>query len=156
MSDWDQTEHPRDPDDGRFVEKRGGERWIQRLSEQIEPAIRYYHGTTIEGLEEILPISRHGGVSIYPFTGDRDYAYATDEAGAWHYAEGAWAAMAGGIPHVYEVEPIDPDDVEVDPFYDEMGRSRSTRDQDVRSRAGWRVLRELPWPEAWGDPEDWR
>lgn len=133
------------------------EGWVQRLSEQIEPAIRYYHGTVVEDLEEVLPASAHGRGVIFTSDTDPDYAYATgSETDAWYYAELAWNATSSGIPRVFEVEPIDWDDIEEDPPFDQHGRSRSTRDQDVRSRTGWRVVRGLRIPEAWGDPEDWR
>ena len=160
MTDWDPEEHPRNPEDGRFVEKRTGEGWIQRLSEQIEPAIRYFHGTTREDLEEILPATHenHYGPVLFPADTNPEYAYATEvERDAWHYAEKAHAAGdAGTLPRVYEVEPINPDDVEEDEFYTPQGRPRSILEADRRSRSGWRVIREMPWPEEYGDPEDWR
>lgn len=141
-----------------------GGRWIGALDAAmgaVGTATRYFHGSVTEDLEEVLPATRHGRRPTFPHDTDRAYAYATSgedaESNAWHYAEQAHAAGdAGTLPRVYEVEPIDPSDVEEDPFYNDQGRPRSIMDGDVRSRTGWRVIRELPWPEHFGDPEDWR
>ena len=121
-------------------------------------AKQYFHGTVTPNLEEITPGVSHGRRPTFPHDTDPNYAYATgDERWARHYAEMAHAAGdAGTIPRVYQVEPKDPSDVEEDPFYDSHGRSRSIFDTDVRSKSGWNVVKEMPWPEEWGDPEDWR
>lgn len=116
-----------------------------------------YHGTVRDGLDTIEPASAHCGPRTFAYTadGDPDYAYATSSLDdAWRYAEKAWHATGIGIPRVYLVEPFG--EVEPDPQEDAQGRSRGNYEHDLRSRDGFNVLREMPWPEEFGDPEDWR
>lgn len=116
-----------------------------------------YHGTVREDLDIIEPASAHGGPRTFEHTADGDpgYAYATPSlSDAWAYAEKAWHASGTGIPRVYRVEPLG--DVEPDPQEDAYGRSRGNCEADVRSRDGFTVVEEMPFPEAFGDPEDWR
>ena len=145
---WKERDHPRDPD-GQFRED-----WASRVSDQIG-GVKYYHGTVQEDLEEVIPANAGGQRSVFPSDTDRDYAYASEKLeDAWHYAEMAWNASGSGRPRVYEVGPI-VGDVEEDPMFRPDGTSRSNFEGDRRSRSGWRVLREVDFPEAWGDPEDW-
>jgi hypothetical protein len=85
-----------------------------------------------------------------------DYAYATDESTAWHYAELGWHNASGSPSHpkVFQVEPLG--EHEPDPHYDEGGRLRDNFSADRRSKAGWRVTGEVPMPEHMGKPEEWR
>ncbi len=114
-----------------------------------------YHGTTREHLDEILPAVEHGHGVVFPHDTDQGYAYATPNlSDAWAYAEKAWHASGDGIPRVYRVEALG--DVEPDPQQDAHGRQRGNFEADVRSRAGFAVVEEMPMPEHMGDPEDWR
>ena len=116
-----------------------------------------YHGTVRDDLDTIEPAAAHCGPRTFAFTadGDPEYAYATPNlSDAWAYAEKAWHATGVGIPRVYRVEPLG--DVEPDPQEDAHGRSRGNYEADVRSREGFTVVEEMPMPEEYGDPEDWR
>ncbi len=114
-----------------------------------------YHGTTPEGLTAIIPAAAHGGHVTFQHDTDRGYAYATPDLGdAWRYAEKAWHASGDGIPRVYRVEPVG--DVEPDPQTDVHGRQRGNFEADVRSAHGFTVVEEMPMPDEYGDPEDWR
>lgn len=124
---------------------------------------QFFHGTagdpTIGGLAKDPVISpanqRSWGTVTFPSDTDPDYAYATtDESSAWAYAEKAWGTRAAGIPRVFQVDPLG--EHEEDPAYDQRGASRSNYQGDRRSKAGWRVVREIPMPEHMGKPEDWR
>ena len=118
----------------------------------VAPAL--YHGTVREDLDEVTPATEHRrGVTF--FETDADYAYATPNLGdAWHYAWKAWHTWGTGIPRVYRVEPVG--DVEVDPQKDARGNLRGNLADDVRSRDGFTVVEEMPFPEEHGDPEEWR
>lgn len=114
-----------------------------------------YHGTTREHLDEILPAAAHRLGVVFPHDTDSAYAYATPNLGdAWVYAEKAWHASGDGIPRVYLVEAIGA--VEPDPQEDAHGRQRGNYAADVRSREGFTVVEEMPMPDTYGDPEDWR
>lgn len=114
-----------------------------------------YHGTVREDLDDIIPAAEHCRGVIFASDTDPKYAYATPSlSDAWTYAEKAWHASGTGIPRVYRVEPLG--DVEPDPQEDAYGRSRGNCEADVRSRDGFTVVEEMPFPEAFGDPEDWR
>lgn len=134
--------------------------WTTAAAFQLEAAAEpetYYHGTTNPRLRNVFPANRlHRSRTFFSAT-DPDYAYATQNPDdAWSYAEKAW--NVGEKPHrprVYEVAPHNPDDVEVDPPFDEHGNNRSTNEGDRRSKSGFRVIRQLPFPKDWGDPEDW-
>lgn len=136
--------------------------WVRaaayQLAGQAEPEPEtYYHGTTNPRLRNVFPANRLHRSHQYMET-DRNYAYATkDPEAAWHYAEKAWNWNTDKPwrPRVYEVAPHNPYDVEVDPPFDEHGNNRSTFAGDRRSRSGFRVIRQLPFPDTWGDPEDW-
>lgn len=86
----------------------------------------YFHGTTTKNLKRVLPSSQHGRQAIYRHEADPKYAYAaTKVEDAWDYAEKAHAVTIMRpsvrppfpIPRVYEVTPINPQDVEEDPRY---------------------------------------
>jgi hypothetical protein len=116
-----------------------------------------YHGTVRDGLDVIEPATAHCGPRTFAYTADGDpgYAYATlDLADAWRYAEKAWHAMSIGIPRVYRVMALGA--VEPDPQVDAYGRPRGNYAADVRSRDGFTVVEEMPMPDEYGDPEDWR
>ena len=125
---------------------------------------QFFHGTVRPNLTEITPADKHPSWMTPTFTSDTDrgHAYATtSQEHAWDYASKAhdWALSRShtgraGIPRVYQVEPLG--EHEPDPQHDEHGRSRGNNSTDRRSRAGWRVVRELPMPEHIGTPEDWR
>jgi hypothetical protein len=113
-----------------------------------------YHGTTTANLNLIMPAQATGAPAAHRNVTDIRYAYATDDPRwAWAYAEMAWGTFDTGIPRVYEVEPLGA--LEDDPSHDEHGRSRGNFTGDRRSQAGFRVVRELPWPADFGDPADW-
>lgn len=119
-----------------------------------EPAA-LYHGTTLAGLDDVLPAVEHRQGVVFPSDTDAGYAYATPSlSDAWAYAEKAWHASGTGIPRVYRVEALGA--VEPDPQEDAHGRPRGNFAADVRSRDGFAVVEEMPFPEEYGDPEDWR
>lgn len=131
----------------------------RRMSEQVKLATGqdYYHGTVIKGLKEILPGTVHKGPVIFRSDTDPSFAYATpDVSNAWSYAEKAWNAtdIIPSVPRVYRVRAVGP--VEPDPTVDRHGRQRSNYDTDVRSRWKFVVIEEVPMPEEYGSPEDWR
>lgn len=117
-----------------------------------------FHGTTVAGLvgKTLLPAARSGRKPLYIAETDPEYAYATSEDHVWHYAEAAWRCADNGIPRAYEVEPLDPRDVEEDPMYADNGECRSVFADDRRSRSGFRVVRELPMPDDMGPADEWR
>jgi hypothetical protein len=115
----------------------------------------YYHGTTAEDLEEVTPTS--GGGRMFPHDHEGTHAYATsDPRSAWEYAERAYY-VTGERPRVYRVEPK-AGDVEKDPTHDPGGNSRRVNVGDVRSRAGFDVVHEMPVPaeldHMWGSGWD--
>lgn len=119
---------------------------------------KYYHGTVHENLTHVHPASKHGGPVAFASDTDKNYAYATtSHDDAWNYAQKVWGGDDHGRrPRVYEVKPIGGHKhVEVDPQFDEHGRSRGNNESDFRSKRGWKVVREVPMPEHMGDPEDW-
>lgn len=121
-----------------------------------------YHGTAAENLTHILPAQKSGARPIYGET-DSSYAYATHSPeDAWDYAKDAHAEAyhqnprTTQIPRVYEVHPLGDDHshVEADPNY--IGdQRRDTNPGDRRSRAGFRVVRELPSPPDLHEHLDW-
>jgi hypothetical protein len=115
-----------------------------------------YHGTTRENLTAVTPAAEHGGHVSFQHDTDVAYAYATPNlADAWIYAEKAWHASSSGIPRVYRVEAVG--DVEPDPQERADGSHRGNYEADVRSRAGFTVVEEMPWPDYFiGSPGDWR
>lgn len=117
----------------------------------------YYHGTTVEDVTHVLPASAHGGHVTFPHVTSREHAYATtDQHDAWEYAQKAWAASGKGRPRVYQVRPIGGHQhVEKDPSHDQYGNSRGNNENDVRSKKGFEVVREVKWPKHMGDPEEW-
>lgn len=142
---WRETEHPRDPTNGQFVDRPGG--WVEQISEQLAPGQVYYHGTVEPGLTRIEPGRVHGR-QIFPNISDPDFAYANPElSAAYHYAELAYHATDYGRPRVYKVRATGP--VEDDPTHDAHGRSRSTMPGDIRSRHAFVVIEELPPPDWW-------
>lgn len=119
---------------------------------------KYYHGTVHENLTHVHPATKHGGPVSFASDTDKDYAYAsTSHDDAWNYAQKVWAGDDHGRrPRVYEVKPIGGHKhVEVDPQFDDHGRSRGNYAQDFRSKRGWKVVREMPMPDHMGDPEEW-
>lgn len=116
---------------------------------------KFYHGTTREGLSTVTPADHHGEKVMFPHDTDHGHAYASsNEDDAWGYAEKAWNASSTGVPRVYEVKPTGTH--EKDPATDHMGRSRGNFEGDVRSKDGFRVVREMPMPEHMGPQEDWK
>lgn len=116
---------------------------------------QFFHGTVRAGLRSIQPAEQHGKGVVFPHDTDTGHAYAaSSEADAWNYAEKAWHASGTGIPRVYEVEPKGA--YEPDPQTDAAGRMRGNLAGDVRSKAGFKVKRQLPMPEDMGEPKDWR
>lgn len=116
----------------------------------MEPGAQfYYHGTVVPGLKEILPASRHGGRVTFPTETSVEHAYATSEperAGAWadmaRLSRQEWTSKGwtgGGTTRVYKVVPMG--DVELDPPREEYTNEHRT---DFRSRAGWKVVGEIP------------
>lgn len=121
-----------------------------------EPEV-WYHGTTAPRLRQIVPADKHRGRVIFPHVTDRGHAYATpDVDDAWDYAQKAFHSGNGhpGRPRVYEVQPMG--HYEKDPDTDERGQLRGNWSKDYRSRDGWKVTRELPFPNNMGNPRDWR
>lgn len=109
-------------------------------SNESGQAPTYYHGTTVEDLEQVHP--NHGTRGNFGNNGgihEPGYAYATGRSSAEHYADMA-ALTHGGRAHVYQVEPRGP--VEKDPKYDVHGNNRGNHANDVRSRHGFSVLGE--------------
>lgn len=107
--------------------------------------VRYFHGTTTEGLDEIHP--NHGSNGTFgPATHEPGYAYATpSKEDAWSYATKA-ADMNQGRPRVYEVKPNGP--VEDDPSHDGAGNSRGNYPDDKRSKSHFTVIKEHRPPKA--------
>jgi hypothetical protein len=100
----------------------------------------YYHGSVDEDVEEVTP---QGHRRAFEHDHEGTHAYATSSLdSAWEYAQRK-AEETGRHPRVYEVEPND-DDVEMDPKRDAGDNSRRVNSGDVRSRAGFGVVRELP------------
>lgn len=159
--DWNEEDHPRDYR-GRFTDSASQDAFVRRMSDVIGArrgqaplaGQDFYHGTVIEGLQEVLPATKHGRGVIFPHVTDRNFAYATpDIAHAWNYAEKAYHAADGGVPRVYRVRAVGP--TEEDPQYDQHGRHRSNFSTDIRSRWKFIVVEEVPMPEEMGTPGDW-
>jgi hypothetical protein len=107
--------------------------------------VRYYHGTTAEGLDEIHPNHASSG-NFGPATHEPGYAYATpSKEDAWDYATRI-ADESGGKPRMYEVKPNGP--VESDPHFTPSGQNRGNNMDDVRSRSHFTVVKEHKPPKA--------
>ncbi|MFE0490213.1 NAD(+)--rifampin ADP-ribosyltransferase [Streptomyces griseoaurantiacus] len=105
-----------------------------------EPAPRYWHGTTAEGLEQVHPnYGAKGNFGNNLGIHEPGYAYATGRSSAKSYADQA-ALTHGGRPRVYEVHPNGP--VEEDPSHDQRGNARGNYADDMRSRHGFTVVGE--------------
>lgn len=159
---WDEGQHPRNPDTGEFVENN---RWIAQVAARLPGSTAeldvFYHGTVgdpdVDELDQILPASQHRMGVTHRHMTDPDYAYAAQsERSAWHYAELAWNNRVSSdreVPRVFRVRATGP--VEEDPFYDEHRRPRSVHEGDVRSRHPFEILDELPTPDHFiRDPDD--
>jgi GNAT superfamily N-acetyltransferase len=119
----------------------------------------YYHGTTVEDVTHVLPANQHGQGAVHGET-DRNYAYATPKLeDAWDYAQKAWDnSMGGRRPRVYQVRPIGGHQhVEEDPQYSEGAHPhlRGNNENDMRSKKGFEVVREMAWPKHMGDPKNY-
>lgn len=120
----------------------------------------YYHGTTVEGVTHVLPADHHGQGTVFPQETDKSYAYATPNLkDAWDYAQKAWDHTGGGkTPRVYQVRPIGGHQhVEKDPQYTEGTQPmlRGNNADDVRSKKGFEVVKEMAWPKHMGDLKDY-
>lgn len=101
--------------------------------------VRYFHGTTAEGLDEIHPNHSMSG-NFGPATHAPGYAYATPHKDiAWTYATKI-ADEQGGKPRVYEVKPTGP--VEEDPHFTPSGHNRGNYLGDMRSKHHFEVVKE--------------
>lgn len=109
---------------------------------RIGSARPLYHGTSRD-FSEVRPSKEHGH-EVFEGLSSPEHAYAThDPQQAKTYAEIS-EMMHGGRARVYEVHHLgQPHDLEHDPGYD----------ADVRSRAGFRVLREVPGHELKNMPK---
>jgi len=117
---------------------------VERHRQGLPARGPYYHGTTEEGLQEVTP----GRGRAFGMDHEGTHGYATAGlAHAWGYAEKASLTL-GRPPRVYQVTPK-ADDLEKDPFYLKDGWPRGNNDDDVRSRAGFDVKREMPVPEEY-------
>jgi hypothetical protein len=118
----------------------------------VEHSGPWYHGTTVPNLRHVLPVNQHRKRVSWPEDTSHEHAYATsDEDDAWEYAQAAWHD-GGGRPRVYEVHPKG--HVEQDPSTRPDGSSRGDHERDYRSKDGFNVVRELPFPHDWRR-EDW-
>lgn len=78
--------------------------------------ITFYHGTSIQGLTEILPPSETNVLREDFRQGYRDCVFITPlRKSAEMYAKKC-AAKFGGQPVVYEVEPINPTEINVSQY----------------------------------------
>ena len=76
----------------------------------------YYHGTSIQGLTEILPPSETNILREDFRQGYRDCVFITPlRKSAEGYAKKC-AAKFGGQPVVYEVEPVNPTEINVSQY----------------------------------------
>lgn len=119
---------------------------------------QFFHGTVakLRPGSVIRPVNARAGsrANFSPGMTDPDYAYATSgdraEDDAWHYAELAANWAATGSPRVYQVAPLG--EHEQDPQHDEHGNIRDNMSGDRRSKAGWKVTRQMPqpdWAKGW-------
>ena len=76
----------------------------------------YYHGTSVSGLEEILPPAETNNLREDFRTGYLDCVFVTPlRKSAEMYAKKC-AAKVGGEPVVYEVEPVNPYEINVSQY----------------------------------------
>lgn len=120
----------------------------------IEPGRQFlYHGTVhpFEEGDTVLPRATTGQSTIYKTeaeheaegrysmqgVNDENYAFATDSASLAKDYAARRATEIGGNPLVYQVSPVDPEDVGGDE-YGEWGGGRA-----VKSQKGFKVVKRL-------------
>ena len=99
----------------------------------------FFHGTTAHLRKGA--IIRPGRKPNFQGESSPEHSYATtSEEHGWDYAEKAFYSTDKGHPRVYQVEPVNHEDVEDDPLTYEhgtmAGKLRGNYEGDKRSRSG--------------------
>lgn len=113
-----------------------------------------FHGSMRPRLKEITPTAQRGKRAQNTYDNHSpDNAYATDDPGtAWKYAENSWGNdLYGRRPSMYAVLPKG----KIEPDPDPTSFGNKAGHKDYQSREGFKVIRKMPFPKDWGDPEDW-